>query len=353
MSISTTMIYCIIIAILCAIQSEARRLAVDESISHYLQHEHANGEFDNQFTIMAVSPSNGGEIDLDVVEATSSITDTTTYSIDNGPKLPVHHSGTTVLVSDPKSSKLFTLIAVDESSGKVDGITQSNENGSILNIAQQPTHFIEGSLIEYTDFVTFSEATEFKQSGWECGVVDDHIHEDLKQDDDNIDDIFSANADNHERRLHAHDHKEHNHHQHHQHHQHHHHHHHHHEDTLEEMIGSIGSHISSGMRVLSTTDNTDEKSPWSYVVELYIEIDDEFVANTGGGDLDQAINYVNILMTGVSSIFEKEIDTHLHVQHIAKTNVYDATTTLTETYDLMVQTYANETGWHYQDEDIE
>ena len=58
-------------------------------------------------------------------------------------------------------------------------------------------------------------------------------------------------------------------------------------------------------------------------------------------------------MTGVSSIFEKEIDTHLHVQHIAKTNVYDATTTLTGTYDLMVQTYANETGWHYQGEDIE
>ena len=51
--------------------------------------------------------------------------------------------------------------------------------------------------------------------------------------------------------------------------------------------------ISSGFalnRVLSTTENSDDKSPWSYVVELYIEIDDEFVVNAGGGDLDLAIN---------------------------------------------------------------
>ena len=54
---------------------------------------------------------------------------------------------------------------------------------------------------------------------------------------------------------------------------------------------------------------------------MYIEIDNAFISNLGG--LNNAINYVNTLVTGANVVFEKEIDTHLHVTSIVVSSLYD------------------------------
>lgn len=47
------------------------------------------------------------------------------------------------------------------------------------------------------------------------------------------------------------------------------------------------------------------QSSYHYQVEMYIEIDNAFISNLGG--MENAMNYVNTLVTGANVIFEKEI----------------------------------------------
>ena len=53
-------------------------------------------------------------------------------------------------------------------------------------------------------------------------------------------------------------------------------------------------------------------------------------------------------MSASSTIYEKEIDTHLNVLHIAKTSIYDSITNTSGALDLMKSTYGDD-AWHYQD----
>ena len=67
-----------------------------------------------------------------------------------------------------------------------------------------------------------------------------------------------------------------------------------------------------------------QSTSYSFQVEMYIEIDNKFISNLGG--LNNAINYVNTLVTGANVVYEKEIDTHLHVTKIAVSTLYDGAT---------------------------
>ena len=127
------------------LQSEAssrRRLEIDESISAHLKLEHAMGVAHPRFTIAAVAPS-GEEFDFNVVEANSAVTpETTTYSVNGGPPLPVRDLGVKILVSDPHNGEDsggdmhgFTLIVVNEYTGQVNGISQVGDEKP-MNIAQ-------------------------------------------------------------------------------------------------------------------------------------------------------------------------------------------------------------------------
>ena len=77
----------------------------------------------------------------------------------------------------------------------------------------------------------------------------------------------------------------------------------------------------------------------------------EFVSNhdTDTTNMPNSIDYVNALVSAVSSIFEFEIDTHLNVLHIEKTSMHNDAANATEALNLMRDTYASDT-WHYTDQ---
>jgi hypothetical protein len=66
-------------------------------------------------------------------------------------------------------------------------------------------------------------------------------------------------------------------------------------------------------------------------------------------NMPNTINYINALITAASSVYEKEVDTHLHVLHIAKTTIYDSKTTTSGALGVMMSQYSNANGWHYTD----
>lgn len=54
-------------------------------------------------------------------------------------------------------------------------------------------------------------------------------------------------------------------------------------------------------------------------------------------------------MSASSAIYEREIDTHLNVLHIAKTSIYDNLSDTEDAINLMEDTYRQSDAWHYQD----
>jgi hypothetical protein len=54
-------------------------------------------------------------------------------------------------------------------------------------------------------------------------------------------------------------------------------------------------------------------------------------------------------VSATSAIYEREIDTHLNVLHIAKTSIYDNLSDTLDAINLMEDTYRQSDTWHYQD----
>jgi hypothetical protein len=74
-------------------------------------------------------------------------------------------------------------------------------------------------------------------------------------------------------------------------------------------------HLSRSLRgtKINQIDNSrrlEANVDYNYQVNLYIEIDQAFVQNSGGS-ITTAINYVNTMVTAANVVYEKEIMTHL------------------------------------------
>ncbi|KAL7502085.1 hypothetical protein ACHAXN_000168, partial [Cyclotella atomus] len=97
---------------------------------------------------------------------------------------------------------------------------------------------------------------------------------------------------------------------------------------------------------------------YNYQVDLFIEIDAKFIAQTGGGTVDaagitlNAYNYINALVTAANVIYESEIDTHLHVNTIKLSNLYDSATGTKDALTLMKDKYGG-SNWHTQGVDLQ
>jgi hypothetical protein len=93
-------------------------------------------------------------------------------------------------------------------------------------------------------------------------------------------------------------------------------------------------------------------------VDLFIEIDAKFIELTGGGTVDaagitlNAYNYINALVTAANVIYESEIDTHLHVNTIKLSNLYDSVTGTKEALTIMKDKYGA-SNWHTQGVDLQ
>jgi hypothetical protein len=82
---------------------------------------------------------------------------------------------------------------------------------------------------------------------------------------------------------------------------------------------------------------------------LYLEIDQAFVDNHGS--FQAALDYIDLLVSAASVIYEKEIDTHLHVVHVQKTNRYNSATSTTDALSIMRSAFAG-SDWHYNNVDL-
>ncbi len=284
---------------------------------------------------MGESLDDGQEYEFRVVEiANPSVTKTTTYSVDGGPSFPVEDRGVRYLVADSNhnNGKDFLFLAVDEKLGRVHGVSRA-KGQPIKNIVQGRSGIVK-----------VSEAEDFDPQPWSCDVE----HEDEFMMSGNAQHIDSENVFGH-RKLEKESGRLHEHHHHHQHPEHDEHIHLHNptEDMLNSLLGSVKN---APRRKLYATDNFP--ALYSYVVEMYIEIDNEFVQRIGNGVLANAHEYVNALISAVSTVYEREVDTHLSVVHIAQTSLYDSLTTTTEALSKMRQTYGG-SDWHYKEKEID
>lgn len=369
--------------------TQRRRLSPSDNVSQYLQHEMDNGDFAPRFTLVGTRTSSEStssdkrrraqetvEYDINVMVAHPSVTERTSYSVYGGPRQQVQ-SNIVFLVSDPDaddgtlstssnnnnnnnnngrtSSKKakFALLAVDKTTHKMHGVAQRHGE-KFMRVRQQPhsTGRASGEGMNKrstdrrpiedertTEHIEVQEQPEFNPPPWECGVTAGIVHgvDDVEIDEEGM---FGR------RRVEANEE------------QHHHHHHHHHKDHRNLRGGDMHTSLDSltvnlfdadvvkskRHRTLYATDSFPYK--YTYQVDLYIEIDDVIVENNHGS-IEKAIEYINAVITAASAMYEREIDTHLHVAHIALTNLYKSSSNKADALQLMKETYGG-SEWHYQ-----
>ncbi|KAL3788242.1 hypothetical protein ACHAWO_008676, partial [Cyclotella atomus] len=261
---------------------------------------------------------------VDVVLTNPSVTNNTFYSIDGGESIPVESTVKLLVADASPDSSSFAILQVDEEAGTVEGFVQ--DNGRTVKLEQydgQP--------------VTVTEITVKSPKDWTCTAVEPE----------------KSHIDRHLLHEHNHDPKD-----------------------LTSLLHGVNFNPSNRRRVYAT--DTFPKA-YSYQVDLYIEVDTALVEFHDPGNtvnMPNTINYVvsiqlvsctsfspwlrltifvidsnkNALVSASSTIYEREIDTHLNVLHIAKTSIYDSVGNTTYALDLMNSTYGAK-DWHYQDPD--
>ena len=99
----------------------------------------------------------------------------------------------------------------------------------------------------------------------------------------------------------------------------------------------------------STTTTTTTAPPYTYWVDIYIEIDIQLCTANGETTIGpKTLNYINALFVGANTIFETEIDTHLHVLHVELNANYDTTYDTRSALNIMTTKFGSRAGgWHY------
>ncbi|KAL3803899.1 hypothetical protein HJC23_004061 [Cyclotella cryptica] len=314
-----------------------RRLSPNMSIINELNEQLASGIEHPRFTLTADLKSgddnfaSAEQVEVDVVLTNPSVSQSTSFSVDGGASKFVQTTSKFFVAdqaADETLSKHFALVFVDEDEGLVSGLVQ--KDGKLLKLEQRQGR------------ATFMTEVHYDPPrDWECTVA-------LETPDL----VAMDPADPYGRRLAKEHENEHRHPQ----HNHAHHGHHHtvnlkdfHKGDIFSDLRNINPHLLRSRRRLYATDTFPNK--WSYQVDLYIEIDGDLVSNHDPNDavnMPNTIAYVNALITAASSVYEQEVDTHLHVLHIAKTTLYDSETSTAGALDVMYNQYSS-SSWHYVD----
>ncbi|KAL7518619.1 hypothetical protein ACHAWX_004271 [Stephanocyclus meneghinianus] len=325
------------LSVISTAQSEhhRRRLAPNVSIINAMNEQLESGIKHPRFKLMADFDGGSGlfastePVEIDVVLTKPSVSQATSFSVDKGPSTTVQTVGKFFVadqITNETLSKYFAILSVDEDKGLVSGLVQ--KDGKLLKLEQhqgEPT------------FVT--EVNYDPPKNWECTVVADEP--DLVAMDPADPDVRRLTQTHHQKHHHDLGHVHHN--------------NHHptvklgdvHRADIFDYLGDINPNILRKRRRTYATDTFPNK--WSYQVDLYIEIDGALVNKHDPNDavnMPNTIAYVNALITAASSIYEVEVDTHLHVLHIAKTTLYDSQTSTSGALDVMYNQYSSQT-WHY------
>ncbi|KAL7536945.1 hypothetical protein ACHAXR_007498, partial [Thalassiosira sp. AJA248-18] len=332
---------------------QRRRLSPNESIHRYLQEENEAGNMQPKFTLVSAMNVDGEEedaselnhYDIDVVQATSAVTATTTYSIQGGPHHQVGDLGVKFLVQDRSSMDendgiahigakptTFALISVDENTEIVNGIAKK-KGEKAMQIQQTNSNSIASPA---ADFVPPKD--------FRCQVTREHYHRAERAGRRIVEDEGLL-IDEHLNEVDYHHHEP--------------HHNHDHvfsEDDIDHLInGMTLDHHHQPHKNMIPQQSVSRGFPDTptYQVDLYIEIDAEFILKNGSTNQTRqqnqtdAFKYINTIVTASSSIFETEVNTRLTVAHIEITNHYDNAANSSQAIEWMRNIYSDESEWHY------
>ena len=283
-------------------RSRRRHLQASANIASELATELHSGISHPRFTLTAqyanATTSNNlidSSFQVNVVLTSSSVTETTSFSAHGGERTLVPKSSVRYFIIDPDSNEndatnsgqqqsQFAILAVHLQKQSVYGFL-TQPNGRIVSFVQN-----------VNEVAMVYEVPNGEKQDWSCfaeevvdaGLNHRHAH-------------HHAHVDNH----HAHSH----------HHEQHDDNHEHKFSNLESLASNLGLpiHLQNRRRTTYQTDNYP--SLYSYQVDLYIEVDTAMIeardAETySGGNIENTIEYVGAIVTAVSAIYEKEIDTH-------------------------------------------
>ena len=263
--------------VLASLQLHRRRLSPSESIIAALDSQLANGIAHPHFTITA-NPSQDENLfapttpfEISVALTKSSVTEETSISLD-GRESDVMTSNVQFLVSAEEEGEdgrppAFAILAIDRDSNTVSGLVQ--KNGKLVKLEQ-----LQGGQ------TTATEVNFIPPKDWACTVVHGH---------DKSDEGGSHLQDDEQQHHHEHDISR----------------------GLLSNLSMLDSTTIQHRRKAYATDTFPNK--WTYQVDLYIEVDDALVNKHDPSNtvtMPNTITYVNALITAVSSIYEREIDTH-------------------------------------------
>lgn len=243
-----------------------RRLSPDTSIIHELKNHLNKGILYPRFTLTANFDGNNNTnlftsatlFEIDVLYPVPSVSEATSFSTND---FSSHVTDSTkLLVADQvdSSSGAFAILIVDEEKSLVSGIIQKDKK--LFKFEQ-----VQGGQ------AVVAELNYVPHETWTCGT------DDLEEDE-------SHHQHDHETIVRTD-----------------------HDDT---EFATTAKPLGIHNRNLYPTDTFP--NAWSYQVDLYIEVDNGMINNrdTDPVKIPNTIAYLNALITAVSSIFEKEIDTH-------------------------------------------
>ena len=259
-----------------------RRLEPSDNIANVIDEEIAKGITHPRFTLTAALEGSyafdaSEPFEVDVVLTDPSADKTTTFSVDGGESKPIF-SNTKLLIADNHdgTSSNFAILEVNEELGTVKGIVQ--KDNKLVKWIQDAG----GDAV-------VSETNFDPPKDWTCNVKDGSKHGIFKRG-------LEESHDDHDHHGHSHD--------------------------FEANIVNMANHFGLGTakmqshRDLYATD--DFPNAYSYQVDLYIEVDTAMVTNhdpTDSVNMPNTIAYINALITAVSSIYEREIDTKCKSMH--------------------------------------
>lgn len=257
-----------------------RFLSPEADIIDELNSQLAEGIRHPRFTLTAVSShgalfadngnnnnnnkNNSPLFEIDVVLINPSVTDSTSFSSDGSfdHPSPVHNLKTTKLLvadrAESSSSRVFAVLAVNETSGVVSGIVQ--KDGRLYRLEQNdgPTVVVE---------VNYDPPNN---NNWTCLVNSTHGHDETAGGH-----MHGIAEEKRVRKHRQHEHES--------------------DDTSTSIFDN--NHRREAKRKLYATDTFP--NAWTYQVDLYIQVDNDFVANhdTDTVNMPNTIDYVNALVS--------------------------------------------------------
>ena len=247
----------------------------------------------------------GTELAMDVIEATNSaVTLDTKIKDEHGNEFTVGEDILlyTLLVTDIETAEgadTFAILAVNPETDDMHGIVEKRGQHG-----ERVPYKVKQSKRENQGKATAIEEMDLPVPDWHCDVGQDDVleEEESREEEETLERKLKTGIEHSHHHLHD-DHDL---------------------STIEALAKSL-----RGIK-FNPLDKPRRLETASYIfqVDMFIEIDNTLINLMG--NLNNAINYVNALVSGANIVYEKEIGTHLRVTDIIVSNLYEAATSTSE-----------------------